>query len=98
MPRGGLDYGMLLHEFRTHTTEWVAGERAAAVRAQREWRMRELAATAVLDERGRIDDAVAAADGVSVRSVRERMGMVQSPEQPGLCRWLAAGLHAEPIA
>jgi len=40
-------------ELRTHTLEWLRAARAEAVRAQRRWRMRELAIVRVLDERDR---------------------------------------------
>jgi hypothetical protein len=42
--------------------------------------MRELAVTAVLDERGAVDDSLAAADGVSVRSVRETVETARALE------------------
>jgi hypothetical protein len=65
------DYSGLVDELRCHTTEWLEAARVEAVREQRRWRVRELAIMRVLDERGRIDDSLAGADGVSVRDVRE---------------------------
>jgi hypothetical protein len=65
------DYSELVDELRCHTTEWLEAARVEAVREQRRWRVRELAITRVLDERGRVDDTRAAEDGVSVRDVRE---------------------------
>jgi hypothetical protein len=57
-------------ELRTHTLDWLHAARAEAVREQRRWRMRELAVVRVLDERGQVDDAWAASDGVTVSDVR----------------------------
>jgi hypothetical protein len=74
------DYGSELHELRTHSTEWLRTEREALVREQRRLRIRELAVTAVLDERGAIDDALAAEDGVSLRSVRETVATARALE------------------
>jgi hypothetical protein len=65
------DYTELVDELRCHTTEWLEAARAEAVRERRRWRARELAITRVLDERGKLDDSLAAEDGVSVRDVRE---------------------------
>src|SRR4029453_12960927 len=65
------DYTELVDALRCHTTDWLTGAREEAVREQRRWRVRELAIIRVLDERGAVDDSLAAADGVSVRDVRE---------------------------
>jgi len=65
------DYAELVDELRCHRSEWLEAARQEAVREQRRWRMRELAITRVLDERGQIDDSMAGEDGVSVRNVRE---------------------------
>jgi hypothetical protein len=75
------DYGAELDELRTHTTEWLRRERESLVREQRRLRVRELAVTAVLDERGAIDDSLAAADGVSLRSVRETVATARALEE-----------------
>ena len=85
------DYGVELHELRTHTTEWLVAERSAAVREQRRWRMRELAVTAVLAERGAVDDSWAAVDGVSVRSLRDTVATAQALED---LPCIAAAAHA----
>jgi hypothetical protein len=66
-----VEYAQLVDEFRCCSTESLCAVREEAVREQRWWRVRELAATLVLDERGRVDDSLAARDGVSVRVVRE---------------------------
>ena len=75
-----LDYGALVHELRCHRTERIAAIRAEAVREQRRWRLRELAATRVLDERGALDDSLAQTDGVSVRTVRETVATARALE------------------
>ena len=86
-----LDYALVLNELRTHTTEWLVGERVAAVHEQRRWRMRELAVTLVLDERGAVDDSLAATDGVSVRALREKVATARALEDlPNV----AAAAHA----
>jgi hypothetical protein len=74
------DYARELDDLRTHTTEWLRAERESLVREQRRLRVRELAVTAVLDERGAIDDALAAVDGVSLRSVRETVETARALE------------------
>jgi len=74
------DYAELVDDLRCHTTEWLEAARTEAVRAQRRWRTRELAITRVLDERGRIDDAVAAGDGVSVRELRDTIETARALE------------------
>lgn len=48
------------------------------MREQRQWRLRELAITRVLDERGRIDDTLGAADGISVRAVRDTVATARA--------------------
>jgi hypothetical protein len=45
------DYGELLDEFRTHTTEWVQARRDELACEQRRLHVKELAAARVLDER-----------------------------------------------
>jgi hypothetical protein len=37
---GGVDYGLLVDEFRCHTTGWLTAAREDAVREQRRWRLR----------------------------------------------------------
>jgi hypothetical protein len=64
-------YGALVDGYRCRSTEWLLASRAEAVREQRRWRVEELALTAALDERGAFDETLAAADGVSTRTVRE---------------------------
>lgn len=64
------DWSDEVYEFHLHSTEQVLAIRAEAVREQRRWRMRELAAVRVLDERNLVDDSWAAADGVSLAHLR----------------------------
>lgn len=75
-----LDYGEMVDELRCHRTERIAAIRAEAVREQRRWRLRELAATRVLDERGALDDSLAQTDGVSVRTIRETVATARALE------------------
>ncbi|MBM3694034.1 MAG: DUF222 domain-containing protein, partial [Actinobacteria bacterium] len=72
MPPGAaaIDFPALLDELRTYPTDRLTALRGRAVAEQRRWRLHELAAIRVLDERGRIDDTLAATDGVSVRTAR----------------------------
>ena len=86
------DYSELLDELRCHTTEWLHGARDEAVREQRHWRVRELAITAVLDERGQVDDSFAERDGVSVRDVRRTQATARNlGYQPNVANAAARG-------
>jgi hypothetical protein len=79
------DYLEQLDELRTYTTEWLVARRTELIREQRRLHVEELAVTAVLDERGAIDDSLAAVDGVSVRSVRETLQTARALEDlPGV--------------
>src|SRR5947209_3573760 len=60
-----------LDELRRRDTDWLVARRDHALREQRRWRVVELACTAVLDERGAIDEKAMLRDGVSVRSARD---------------------------
>jgi hypothetical protein len=60
-----------LDDLRCRETCWLRARRDELVREQRRLRVEELAVTRVLDERGALDDAIAAADGVSARTARE---------------------------
>ena len=70
---GEFDYALLLCELRRHSNEWIERYRTDAVAEQRRGYVRELAAIAILDERGRMDDSVAEADGVSVPEARAKI-------------------------
>src|SRR5712692_11220983 len=80
-----------LDGLRCRPTEWLVARREGLVREQRRLRVEELAVTRVLDERGALDEATAARDGVSERSVRETVetarALESSPE-------VAAAAHA----
>jgi hypothetical protein len=89
---GGLDYGLLVDEFRCHTTQWLASAREEAVREQRRWRLRELAIIRVLDERGAVDDTLAQTDGVAIRTVRDTVATARALEDlPAIAQVAAAG-------
>ncbi|MFA5884345.1 MAG: HNH endonuclease signature motif containing protein [Acidimicrobiia bacterium] len=86
------DYGEMLDEMRCHTTEWLEAVRLESVAEQRWWHLRELAITRVLDERGRVDDSLAATDGVSTRDVRRKRETARKLEQqPSLANAAAKG-------
>lgn len=94
-------YQQMVDDLRRRTTDRVRAMRDAAVRAQRRWRLRELAATLVLDERGEIDDSWAASDGVDVRDAHEARETARAlaplPEIAGVAaqgRLSDAQLHA----
>ncbi|MBM3659848.1 MAG: DUF222 domain-containing protein [Actinobacteria bacterium] len=86
------DFPGLCDELRCHSTESVTAIREEAVREQRRWRLRELAATRVLDERGRIDDRLAGRDGVSIREVRQTVATARALEAlPSIAQVAAEG-------
>ncbi len=94
------DVGACLDELRCRPTEWLAARRDALVGEQRRLRVEELAVTRVLDERGALDDSMAARDGVSVRSVRETVECARAleslPEVAAVAH--AGGLSNEQLA
>jgi Domain of unknown function (DUF222) len=79
-----------LDELRSHSTEWLRVERENAVREQRQWRVRELALTRVLDERGAASVDVVE-KGTTLREARETVevsrALADLPE-------IAAAAHA----
>jgi Domain of unknown function (DUF222)/HNH endonuclease len=77
---GVFDVAGHLDELRCWPTDRLVAERESVVREQRRLRVRELALVRVLDERGRIDEAVAARDGVSARTVRDRVEQARALE------------------
>jgi hypothetical protein len=86
------DYSSLVDGFRCRSTEWVRAERERVVRERRRLHVRELALTRVLDERGGIDDSLAAADEVSLRSVRETVATARALDDlPAIASAAAAG-------
>jgi hypothetical protein len=90
-PVDDFDIGLHLDELRRHTTPWLEVRRLELVREQHRLHVEELAVIAVLDERGRVDDSLAAADGVSVQAVREK---VETARAIGELPRLAAAAHA----
>jgi hypothetical protein len=88
----GFDFSGLCDELRRHSTESVAAIREEAVREQRRWRLRELAATRVLDERGRIDDTLAGKDGIAIRDVKATVATARALEDlPAIAAVAAEG-------
>jgi hypothetical protein len=69
-----------LDDLRCRSTEWLHERRDELVREQRRLRVEELAVTRVLDERGALDEALAARDGVCERTVRETVETARALE------------------
>ena len=88
----GCDYSGLLDELRCHTTGWLEARRGWVVREQRRLHVEELAVLRVLDERGRVDDSLAAKDGTSTRDVRRKRATARNLErQPNIANAAANG-------
>jgi hypothetical protein len=86
------DYGEMLDELRCHTTESLHRARSEAIAEQRWWHLRELAITAVLDERGQVDDSIAATDGTSTRTARRNLQTARKlKSQPHVAKAAALG-------
>src|SRR5215831_11287045 len=77
---GMFEFDGLLGELRRWPTERVVARRDEVVREQRRLHVEELALIRVLDERGAIDDTLAARDGVSVRAARESIETARALE------------------
>ncbi len=69
-----------LDDLRCRPTEWLRERRDELVREQRRLHVEELAVIRVLDERGALDEAQAARDGVSERTVRETVETARALE------------------
>ncbi len=69
-----------LDQLRCRPTEWLLAARDEQITVQRRARMRELELTRVLDERGALDDTIAARDGVSLRTLRETVECARALE------------------
>ena len=69
-----------LDQLRRRETGWLVARRVELVCEQRRLRVEELAVTRVLDERGALDAALAARDGVSERTVRETVETARALE------------------
>jgi hypothetical protein len=80
-----------LDGLRCRETHWLLAHREELVREQRRLRVEELAVTAVLDERGAFDEALACRDGVSARTVRETVETARALES---LPEIAAAAHA----
>jgi len=81
-----------IDDLRCRSLAWLQEARAEAVREQRRWRMRELAVTRVLDERGSVDDTLADTDGVHVRDVRAGVATARALDDlPHIAAAAAAG-------
>jgi hypothetical protein len=74
------DYRDRIAELACRPTAWLLERRAELLREQRRLRVEELAVTAVLDERGALDETTAARDGVSLDHVRERVETARALE------------------
>ncbi len=74
------DLGAHLDELRCRPTAALLAEREVVVAEQRRLRVRELALTRVLDERGMVDDSLAARDGISVRIARQTVECARALE------------------
>jgi hypothetical protein len=84
------DLGDHLDDLRCRPTEWLRERRDELVREQRRLRVEELAVTRVLDERGALDEALAARDGVSERTARETVETARALES---LPWVADAAH-----
>jgi len=86
------EFGARCDELRCHTTEWLERRREWLVREQRRLRVEELAVVRVLDDRGRIDDTLAAHDGVSLRELRQTVATARALEDlPAIAQVAAEG-------
>ncbi len=94
------DVGACLDELRCRSTGSLLQERDEVVAEQRRLRVRELALTRVLDERGAIDDTFSARDGIAVRTVRETVECARAleslPEVAAVAH--AGGMSSEQLA
>ena len=90
------DYDEMCDELRCHSSESLHLVRLEAVAEQRSWRLRELAVTAVLDERGQLDDATAGKDGTSTKTARRtRKTAAKLKRQPKIAEAAAKGTLSE---
>jgi uncharacterized protein DUF222 len=74
------DYRDRIAELGRRPTAWLLERRGELVREQRRLRIEELAVTAVLDERGALDEALPSRDGISVDTARERVETARALE------------------
>ena len=69
-----------LDDLRCRPLAWLQAERVRLRDEQRRLHLRELAVTCVLDERGAVDDTLAATDGVDLRDVRSTIETARALE------------------
>ncbi len=82
----------MLDELRCHSSESLHVARLGAISEQRWWHLRELAITAVLDERGQVDDSTAANDGTTTRTARRTRTTAKKLKcQPNVAKAAAEG-------
>jgi len=92
----GYDYEEMCDALRCCSSEALHLERLTALAEQRWWRLRELAITAVLDERGQIDDSTAGRDGTSTKTARrKRKTAARLRSQPKIAEAAAKGALSE---
>ena len=90
------DYTAMLDELRCHSSESLHLARLEAITEQRWWHLRELAITAVLDERGQVDDSQAAQDGTTTRAARRKRQTARKlKSQPNVAKAAAEGKLSE---
>ena len=90
------DVSEALDGLRCRESVWLHDRRAWLVAEQRRLHLEELAVTRVLDERGLIDESLAAADGVSVRDVRATVATARAIESlPHVAAAAAEGLLSD---
>ena len=86
------DYGEMCDELRCHSSGSLHLLRVEAIAEQRWWRLRELAITAVLDERGQVDDSTAGKDGTTTKTARRtRRTAEKLKSQPNVAEAAAKG-------
>ena len=69
-----------LHELECHETSWLQARRRELVSIQRQAAVEELAVVRILDRRGALDPCLAAEDGVSSRTVRDKVETARALE------------------
>ena len=74
------EIGERLDDLRCRETIWLRARRDEVVREQRRLHVEELAITRVLDERGALDAATLAAEGLSARAARETVETARALE------------------
>ena len=72
------EWSAAVDDFRCWETVDLEARRVEVIAEQRRLHVEELAITRVLDDRGRIDDALAARDGVNVRDLRVKVATARA--------------------